>query len=263
MSDDLRFVLIVTEGPHDVAIIGKIYKFLGYSELERMQDIPTELQVFIPQKYPSGEDGYLNRAVPRPSYFRKENKYIVVENAGGISKIAEKLSKDISILRESVRQMLYGVAIVADMDNLEYSARQKEMIDQLQAEMDEEEIEIINLGEAKIKGEHEYPLLMFFFPDNKNEGTLEKILLKGASVSYPELLHGAQIYIDDAKKLYSFRNYDDLKATVGVIANVLKPGRANQVSISENEWLTANSIMNLKEHKHFTDFLMSIEKLME
>lgn len=65
-----------------------------------------------------------------------------------------------------------------------------------------------------------------------------------ASISYPELLELAEEYINDASKLQSTlkREQDRNKAKVGCIANVMKPGKANQVSIADNDWVSEKTL---------------------
>lgn len=87
MSDDMRFLLLVTEGPHDVEAIARIFRIRGFRELTNKQDVPDELKGTIPQKYPFNEEGFMDRGVPRPSYVMKDHLCVAIINAGGISRI--------------------------------------------------------------------------------------------------------------------------------------------------------------------------------
>ena len=102
------------------------------------------------------------------------------------------------------------------------------------------------------------PFAMYIFPDNENSGTLEQILLDGARHRYPALLTEAEKYIacveplPDARKLAAGSNKDT--AAVGVVSNVLRPGRANQVSIHDDDWFTAESLAALPSHRALSAF---------
>ena len=108
--------------------------------------------------------------------------------------------------------------------------------------------------------EYRFPLRLFFLPDNQNEGTLETLLLAGAERRYPDLQSGACTYLDMAKQSYAqnLKGFNELKATVGVIANVLRPGKANQVSIGDDDWLTQESIHEIPSHIAFSEFIDSL-----
>ncbi len=264
MSDNMKFILIMTEGPHDVSAIGKILRIRGFQELDIKQEIPEELQVFIPKQYPFDDNGRMKWAVPRPTYLSKKENYVVIFNVGGISEIAGKMADSLSLLRASVLQMLCGIAIITDMDNLDREARLKALLNELESKMEDAQINKLSENEVKITNDTgTFPLYFFFFPDNSSKGTLENLLIDGAQIIYPDLLTGAQHYIDNAKERYPLHNFDDLKATVGAVANVLKPGRANQVSIHDNDWFTKESLERLENHKRFATFLDSMLSLME
>lgn len=263
MSDNLKYVMIVTEGPHDVEAVSKVLRLRGYTDRDNINDIPEALHFFIPKQYPFNEEGHMERGVPRPSFLMKEEKWAVIVNAGGISKIVKKLSDSLSAMHIGLFQMLCGIAIIADMDNSDQAARQSDFVGQMMSEMEEFQIEHIAQGKIEIIGEPgNCPVFFYFFPDNYSEGTLEMLLIEGARMNYSDLLGDAQKYIEKAKKNYPLQNYDELKATVGAIANVLKPGKANQVSIHDNHWFTADSLEKIENHKRFAEFVCSVISLM-
>ena len=44
MSDNWNFLLVVTEGPHDIATITRVLRLRGYKELENENDVPDHLR---------------------------------------------------------------------------------------------------------------------------------------------------------------------------------------------------------------------------
>ena len=88
------------------------------------------------------------------------------------------------------------------------------------------------------------PLYTFIFPDNSNKGNLENLLLESAAVEYPELLNLATSYVDNASAFCRELKKEPKakKAKVGCIANAMKPGKANQVSIAD-DWVSERTLI--------------------
>ena len=109
---------------------------------------------------------------------------------------------------------------------------------------------------------------IFVFPDNSSEGTLEKVLLNCAKRVYPNLLAGAETLVaelnldrlskEDKRDLIKASGKD--KVTVGCVGNVLRPGKAIQVSIQDNKWVSRRTL-NLPEVVTFNDFLKGLFNL--
>ena len=106
------------------------------------------------------------------------------------------------------------------------------------------------------------PLFMFAFPDDTGSGNLENLLLKTAEISYPELLKWASEYIEKAKTIRSNlkREQEAKKAIIGCIANTMKPGKANQVSIADNEWITEDTLEKCEMLKKLDDTIKKLIK---
>lgn len=121
--------------------------------------------------------------------------------------------------------------------NSEVSVAIKNACSDTEISLDKETMEL----DVKIK---RIPLYTFVFPDNENEGNLENLLLQTAESVYPELFALASKYIEEAsayqKKLKKDQNAK--KAKVGCIANVMKPGKANQVSIADDDWISEKTL---------------------
>lgn len=108
----------------------------------------------------------------------------------------------------------------------------------------------------------------FILPDNGTAGTLEDILLDSAKEVYPKLLESAFLHVDSAR--YVDLIPDDLKefnkpagknkAIIGTMASILKPGKAIQVSIQDNQWLQG-SALSLPRIKAVQNFLANLFEL--
>ena len=263
------YVLIVGEGIHDVAAVVKILKLRGFQELEYLHDLPQLFQLMIPSKYPSEQDDRLRHIVSHPSFLESDKGYVVAHNAGGKDKLAGALYRLIGSMRTPYP---CAVALLADTDNKDCSQRTDEIQKQLadyfkEQEVDEKDIAVNSFKDGHIDfDEEEVPAFRYLFPDCRQQGTLERLLLDGADRSYPKLRVEADKYISavkdisrtDTKEKYRFSSFDGDKATVGVMVNVLKPGRPNQASIFDDKWFTNDTLRNLELHKQFSDFLSKV-----
>jgi hypothetical protein len=110
----------------------------------------------------------------------------------------------------------------------------------------------------------------FVLPDNQAQGTLEDLLLECGQLVYASLLATATIHVDTASQDQSLLNEDleelrkpagRIKAIVGSIASVLRPGRAVQVSIQDNRWLRDSAALAIPKVRAVQDFLANLLEL--
>jgi hypothetical protein len=105
-------------------------------------------------------------------------------------------------------------------------------------------------------------------PDNEAPGTLEDLLLEAGALAYPELQRAATDYVQGIDHVQGLSTQDlagfgkpagRKKATIAAMAGILKPGKAIQVSIQDNDWLNAASIQlpKIKEANRFIQELLS------
>jgi len=108
----------------------------------------------------------------------------------------------------------------------------------------------------------------FVLPDNQTAGTLEDLLIESAEQIYPCLLKMAKNYVSDAKHNAGLRNSDlkelknagEKKAIVGAMANIMRPGKAVQVSIQDNDWLKGKAL-EIERIKSAQNFLKRLFEL--
>lgn len=134
-----------------------------------------------------------------------------------------------------------GIMLICDADNLNADEKRNNMLaSRKQTEdfsLDERSMEI----DVRVK---KSPLYTFVFPDNNSKGNLENLLLQTAEVEYPELLSLATEYVEKASAFCPDLKKEPKakKAKVGCIANAMKPGKANQVSIGDDNWVSYRTI---------------------
>lgn len=250
-----RYYYFVVEGVHDVAAIGKILKQKGYVHKKYIQDVDNYWDRLIPKTFPF--EGDLQKRVPVPVFYQNETDSISIVNSGGETNIPEVIEGSLLNLPF---ENLNGVAIFCDADTLTASEKFESVCRMIQTIDDKQIRELYtDLSFNSIKNTN-YKAGIFVFPDNSSEGTLEDFLLLGGSRHYADLYEPAQVYLESIPDVYKkkWKLSSENKVLVGVMANVLKPGKANQVSIQDNNWITEESLndTNQKELKEFIDELL-------
>lgn len=237
----MNHYLIIVEGAHDIAVIEKVLRINGVNQkIASEDDLPEIWKRTIPSSYPF-HDGRLERISPIPSFVKNGQMSVAIKNAGSDSEIVPTLLKILKLMEIKDVRMLSGIMLICDADARNAVDKQTEILEngwkgaEYILDVERMELEIYK----KI-----IPIFTFVFPDNENPGNLENLLLDAASIAYPELLELAEEYINDASKLQSTlkREQDRNKAKVGCIANVMKPGKANQVSIADNDWVSEKTL---------------------
>jgi len=96
---------------------------------------------------------------------------------------------------------------------------------------------------------------------------LETLLLKCGEIAYRDYLQRANNYIDrfseEERKKLKWKPFDREKAIIATVVSVLKPGKTNQASISDNQWIsseTAESVEDLQKLVSFLEDLLGLKK---
>lgn len=97
----------------------------------------------------------------------------------------------------------------------------------------------------------------------------QRLLALEAAVNYPELLQGAQAFVDGldlaALTVQDRKEFNKPagrhKSTVGSVASVLRPGKSVQVSIQDNRWVDARTVRTVERLRAFRQFLLELLEL--
>ena len=81
--------------------------------------------------------------------------------------------------------------------------------------------------------------------------------MKCGDVSYPEHMKLARAFLGGLGQQHKshWGPFDADKALVASVVSVLKPGKTNQTSISDDDWVTTQTRDGVKELKRFFVFL--------
>jgi hypothetical protein len=233
----------VVEGPHDVEVIGRMLKRRGLARVNSFDALEEYWHPLVPRIFPFGGD--LNRRVPVPVFFASGDSTVAVHSAGGVTSIGDVAQASLAALDTPPD----ALGVVLDADRQNPAAVWKRVVATLPVSSAGSQPGDIS-GNAPRAG-------VFVFPDNQALGTVEDVLLDCAEQAYPTLLKGAKAFVDqispaDATIFINARERQDFakpagksKAIVGCIASVLRPGKAVQVSIQDNQWLQNKSALAL------------------
>lgn len=257
----MRYYLFVVEGAHDIAIIEKNLKLLGVNTaIKRYEDLHSLWKKFIPDKFPFKEDN-LDRITPIPSFFENSEVSIAIKSAGGDEELFPTLIEMLEVLDMEELDKIEAVMVVLDADTKGPRVKVENLINKSTSS---EDIKIMMDNEGRMWIQtivKNIELQTYAFPNNDGNGNLEDLLVEIAGYAYPDLLTDAVAYVSDVDEKYKkVKNSSGKnKAIIGCITNILKPGKANQVSISDNDWisnLTINECKNVEKlHLQIKSFL--------
>ncbi|NEQ98324.1 MAG: DUF3226 domain-containing protein [Cyanothece sp. SIO2G6] len=248
-----RYALIGVEGNHDQAFIAKILKKIF--GLQKFGGDKSKLEKFwekfIPV-YPKSGDLY--KRLDMPTILHNDDISVAIYAGEGES-LADNLVVRLSDINIS---KLVAFAIVADADKEEpmqvtkrYQESFKEIFPAFPSEPGTIAMDSIRLG-------------IYILPDNGNPGVLDTVLCQCGENIYPDLMEKATEYLNyfSDEKLremgIKWKPFDYQKAKIATVASVLKPGKTNTASISDNKWVCENTLEEVPALKQLVDFLREL-----
>lgn len=245
-----KYYFCIVEGPHDSAAIGRFLKEFDLSIVQKVNEVDEFWSRMIPRTYPHQND--LLKRVPVPTFYQSSDRSIAIYSAGGEENIPIAFDSLINVSAEQ----LAGVAVFFDADDEEPKVKFNQMYRKLKDSIDKDLVSIIENVEFNKVKEASIKCGLFIFPNNRDKGTLENILLEGGSIAYPDFIAPAEEYLKSIPSIYKERWNKSKKSKVlfGVMANVLKPGSANQVTIQRDNWISEKTIVGTGQQK-ISEFL--------
>lgn len=240
----MEYGYLVVEGYHEVEFVGRLLKNRSLKRISKRVALDEFWARIANVNYPP--DGDIVKRVPIPAFFQNNEYSIAVQSAIGLSQLLRTLVATL-MNHDVLLQDAVGIGIVLDADYDQGGANVRFM----QLKNDVERSSPLTMPDEPGNVRKGPPNSgIFIFPDNGNNGTLETILLECAEVAYPNLLTGARTFIhqvnldelksEDKKDLVKPFGRD--KATLGCVGNVLRPGKAIQVSIQDNRWVSRETL---------------------
>ncbi|NQT36226.1 MAG: hypothetical protein HQ581_01985 [Planctomycetes bacterium] len=207
-----------------------------------IEDLDRFWEDLVPRTFPYKGD--LLGRVPVPTFLKNATGSIAIHSARGDTRLAETVEEDLALLDVSA---LTGVGVILDADS---GASATQRFTAVKEALGSAPLSLPDTVGQVATGSPRCGI--YVMPDNVSNGTLEDILLECAAVSYPSLKSAAEKYVggvnrDDPilandRKVEFFKPAGEKKAVAGCISSVLKPGKAIQVSIQDNQWIDENTL---------------------
>lgn len=255
-----KYGYLVVEGPHDVEFAYRLLSPFGMARVQFERELDPFFAPLIPRQYPPKGD--LQKRMSTPLFLQNETHTIAIHSAIGDSQLVNVAMDNAKILDDL--QAVVGIGILLDSDK-GISAQQR-YADIKQELANQSSPFKLHDAPGKINAIQGIPNFgAFVLPDNSSDGTLENLLLHSAEKIYPNLLAIAKNYVNTAKNIdLNTAELKELnkpagenKAIVGAMANILRPGKAVQVSIQDNSWLREEAL-DLPLIKSVQEFLQSL-----
>jgi len=254
-----RFLLLV-EGPHDLEFCARLIKPEGFGRIDSLAKLESEFSFWrqlVPKKFPK-DDNLLARH-PVPTFFSNPSgQSVAMIVSGGDSKLAGQLDYSLGNLNQQPDSI--GIILDTDQDRTPQSRH-----DSLLASIRAHASSPTFAGHPGEIAPGPPKTGVYCIPDNLNPGTMEDLLLEGATIAYPQLMNAAKAFtsfaseLDELNKsdLSEYKNAGPKKSTASAMASILKPGKSIQVSIQDNRWL-ADDALNLPRIASLRCFLLKL-----
>lgn len=243
----MNYCYVITEGIHDREFLARLFKeSLGLSRITKHSFVSKFWDKLIPKTFPIDDD--LLKRPPVPLFIQNDQYSIALHNVGGISEIVNTLEESLMFIDQST---LHSIGLILDADKTETpSQRFQDLTQELSSKKQLDWIDFLSLKLGQVSKMGNPRFGVFILPDNQNQGTLESILMKCAETKYPDLLKSATKYIEEVdqtklttKDLKDFKKPSGKnKAIISTISSVLRPGKAIQNSIQDNQWINKESL---------------------
>lgn len=265
---NMRNVVFVLEGAHDVSFIGRLLIGRGFAKASTFSAIPDKWKALYPRNFPWNGD-LLERVARFPEVYQSPGLAIGLINAGSDSQLVPRLRLAIDALG---LDDIDCIGIFADADEAVADERFKSVQKAL-ADLNRDALaEGIPGYPIDVPSEMAGPTQgkpavgVFVFPDNSAPGSLESILFECAKLAHVDVSQRAREFIFqmDADLAAGHGSMTKLragmgkqKAVMGVIANVLKPGSSLAVAI-EQRGLVGEAALDLVEVKRISAFIDAV-----
>lgn len=242
--------IFIVEGVHDLALISKLLIILDYAELKKTKELVSPINKLMLRSIPNTEDR-IDCYNEIPYFLKKENDYIAIINANGEQNLLRELDLNLKKLKFKEMQKLTKIIVFCDgdLDNREEKINKitdKKFKNIKNIKMFD--VSYIKHGGLKITDIDDFiiPFEVFVFPNNKDLGRLENVLLESIDVVDNELLKSVEIFLNNVpykyKEKWSIKNSKSDKAKISCLGSVLHPGVGNSFHIKESDWISKKTI---------------------
>ncbi len=245
-----RFALIAVEGHHDQAFVGKVLKIFGLRAIANDLNALNPFWTPLLPVYPSGSLLHLRLTVP--SVYEDDTLSVAVCTGSG-TELRTKFPLTFTNYSQ-FKTATCALGVVADADSQNpgdvakaYSAAFRPHFPSFPEQPGAVDVSAIRTG-------------IYVVPDNQQQGVLEHLLIDCGHIAYPNHIRSATAYLgqlSEAEKSH-WAPYDQEKALVATVASVLKPGKTNTVSITDNDWISPQTLHLIQPFVQFVSDLLNL-----
>ncbi len=231
--------LLIVEGPQDAIAIGRLLRAVAFTRVTDAEILPEDWRNLVSSQYPIKGRG-IDEAHQVPHFYKSdENTLVALVLSGGDSKLASSLRAACKALG----RVPAAVGFVLDDDREPDPAKRHRELLALVTGLEFPTSPGVVLSGPPRAG-------VFIMPDNKQQGTLEDVLLESGRVAYAAQISAASEFVEtmnvaglDSDDLHARnRPAGRKKQIIGTVAAILKPGRALATTLQDNRWLKGDAL---------------------
>lgn len=244
---------LMVEGPQDVIFVGRLFQELGFRAATLADDVPARWQPFVDSAARSrvqaerqaGRSGLQLWQMFKPACLLSDTHVVIVEQVGGYrTKFGRTLKGTLSLVVGGVSS-LFSVGLIPDADtnaNAAFTSAQQALSNSNLSPP--ASMTAVTMGPPRTG--------IFVLPNCNASGGLEEVLIECGRTVYPDLHTAADNYVQSVDLNNAAYTPDDLsemrttqgpvKAIVGSMSSVLKPGATIQVSLLRDRWISPQTM---------------------
>jgi hypothetical protein len=244
---------LLVEGQQDVFFVGRILEELGLQSAQRAEQIPAKWEPFlddVARQRDQAERSAGRAGVPfwqmfKPACLVSESQSVVIERVDGNRARFGRTLRATDALIDGGLAGLTGVGVLPDADTDSAAS-----LASAQGALRAAGLPAPKNNQEVITGSPNTGV--FVLPGGTDNGGLEQLLIDCAESVYPALVAGARAFIngiDTSSAAYTQTDMQEMKspqgpikAIVGSVSSVLKPGSTIQASILRDRWVTAPTL---------------------
>jgi hypothetical protein len=237
-----KYAFFAVEGDADQIVVRQVLRNflcmnLWNGKRETLRDIWLRESDVIPT-YSSNTSGDVYKRANIPSLLYNDSLSVLLYEGGGSRLIKQvKATLDATGLHNE----LAAFAVFVDADNKDLCTRTKQYRDEFISYFpgfpgNPGDISLIDPGTSTG---------IYVFPNNRDEGVVEDLVLECGSIVYAAITDHARHYVDhfevNLKGSMQWEPFGKQKAIVASVASLLKPGKSNLVTLKDNDWISESA----------------------
>jgi len=241
------WTLIICEGAHDQAVLSSLARVCGDWKRIEPKNLPTELHKVYPKPKQNTAPVWISEW--QPDVLMKNNHYLVIRNLGGAEKV---MGENAVSLYTQFKPAALGVVVDANgigVANRESAFRNR--FRPLYSNIDQVRAGCVFEGNPRMG--------LWVSPNNKDPGSLTRVLYDAAKRNKPFELQLAESFIQNLKMLSP--NTSDSsreKAILGALCQSVAPGASLAVALNKAQCWFDLELQTVSPYQELLKFIDSM-----